>query len=173
MSEFVFLGLGSNRDFNGMASVKILREALKRVSIFVTDIKESSVYVTKAMYVTNQNDFYNMVICGQTNLDAQSLLIEIHKVEASLGRNRDKEIRFGPRTIDIDIELFGNQIIQYPDLEIPHIRMYERAFVLVPFIELYESINNKTASFISKFEPIYKKALESVKSIDCQGVERI
>nr|MCR5606580.1 2-amino-4-hydroxy-6-hydroxymethyldihydropteridine diphosphokinase [Treponema sp.] len=121
-------------------------------------------------YVTNQNDFYNMVICGKTELDAPSLLAEIHRVEASLGRNRDKEIRFGPRSIDIDIELFGNQVINYPDLEVPHIRMYERAFVLVPFIELYDSMEETSKAV---FESAYKKARESIKSIDCQDIKRI
>ena len=79
-----------------------------------------------------------MVVCGavREGLTPHDLLAEIHKIEAKYGRNRKKELRFGPRPLDIDIELFGDMEIDDEALTIPHPRMRERAFVLVPFLEI-------------------------------------
>ena len=98
----------------------------------------SSVYKTKAMYVEDQEDFYNMATIGYVSddTDAFDFLKTINKIEAKYGRDRDKEIRFGPRSLDIDIELFGNETINTPELQIPHVRMEERMFVLIPTLEI-------------------------------------
>lgn len=98
----------------------------------------SSVYCTKPMYVEDQEYFYNMVILGTVSddMDPHRLLQRIHEIEASLGRDRSKELRFGPRSIDIDIEFFGDFEINTEDLQIPHPRLHERAFVLQPLLEI-------------------------------------
>ena len=98
----------------------------------------SSVYKTPAMYVTDQEDFYNAAAVGYVadDTDAFDFLKKINQIEAKFGRDRDREIRFGPRSLDIDIELFGDEHIDSPTLQIPHIRMEERAFVLIPSIEV-------------------------------------
>ena len=98
----------------------------------------SSVYKTPAMYVTDQEDFYNAAVVGYVadNTDAFDFLHKINEIEAKYGRDRAKEVRFGPRSLDIDIELFGEEHIDSPTLQIPHIRMEERAFVLIPSIEV-------------------------------------
>lgn len=98
----------------------------------------SSVYKTPAMYVTDQEDFYNMTAVGYVadDTDPFEFLKTINQIEAKYGRDREKEIRFGPRSLDIDIELFGDKKINDPILEIPHIRMEERAFVLIPALEI-------------------------------------
>ncbi len=98
----------------------------------------SSVYRTKAMYVEDQDDFYNMAAIGYVDESTNpfEFLKQINLIEAKYGRDRDKEIRFGPRSLDIDIELFGDDSISDPILQIPHIRMEERAFVLVPALEI-------------------------------------
>lgn len=100
--------------------------------------KFSSVYRTKAMYVENQEDFYNMAAIGfiEDKVNAFDFLKTINSIEAKYGRDRDKEIRFGPRSLDIDIELFGDEEINTEILQIPHVRMEERAFVLVPTLEI-------------------------------------
>ncbi len=119
----------------------------------------SSVYKTPAMYVTDQEDFYNMTAIGYVADDTNpfEFLKTINQIEAKYGRDRDKEIRFGPRSLDIDIELFGNEKVNDPILEIPHIRMEERAFVLVPAIEILkdsadEIIRKKYSACLLKLE---------------------
>ena len=104
----------------------------------MSDLHFSSVYKTPAMYVTDQEDFYNAAALGYVadDADAFDFLHKINEIEAKYGRDRTKEIRFGPRSLDIDIELFGDEQINTPELQIPHIRMEERAFVLIPSIEV-------------------------------------
>jgi 2-amino-4-hydroxy-6-hydroxymethyldihydropteridine diphosphokinase len=83
-----------------------------------------------------QPDFLNQVIGVETALDAHGLWERCSAVEASLGRSRDHETRWGPRAIDIDLLTFGDLVVVEADLEIPHPRMAERAFVLVPLAEI-------------------------------------
>ena len=104
----------------------------------MADVVFSAVYRTRAMYVEDQEDFYNAAALGWVSdeTDAFDFLHKINLIEAKYGRDRSKEFRFGPRSLDIDIELFGNERIETPELQIPHIRMEERAFVLIPSIEI-------------------------------------
>ncbi len=148
----VILGLGSNRNllFEGveLSPVEILKEACLRLEKVFSDGVWSSVYRTKAMYVTDQDDFYNMAFCGYTDLQPEEVLAETQRIEAELGRNRAVEIRNGPRSLDIDIELFSDQkgrnlSVQKPDLEIPHPRLKEREFILVPLLEILEKYPDK------------------------------
>ncbi len=134
----VLLGLGSNRSFNGLAPMELLSLAGRELSCLMTDICFSSVYRTKAMYVEDQEDFYNAAVLGYVSdeTDAFEFLHQINEIEAKYGRDRSKEVRFGPRPLDIDIELFGDEHIETAELQIPHIRMEERAFVLIPSIEI-------------------------------------
>ena len=102
----VVLGLGSNKSFKTDSPVVTLEKACRDLSLILSNVRLSSVYKTKAMYVEDQEDFYNMVLEGKTQLTPEALLKKIHEIEAKYGRNRAKEIRFGPRTLDIDIELY-------------------------------------------------------------------
>lgn len=140
----VFLGLGCNKKFNSHSCVETLELACSRLGNLLSGMQVSSIYKTAAMYVTDQDDFYNMAVCGFYEGTPRQLLIEINSIEAEYGRNRDLEIRNGPRSLDIDIELFGNLKINEPDLIIPHERMEERSFVLVPVLELI----NKNAEIL-------------------------
>ena len=127
----------SSADLSCSQEMSQHKEAQQDIKSF-EQIKISSIYRTQAMYVTDQNDFFNMAVFGYVCDDFSpfSLLEEIHKIEAECGRNRSKEIRFGPRSLDIDIELFGNQSIQTPDLQVPHPRLKERSFILTPMLEI-------------------------------------
>lgn len=140
---FTVLGLGSNKSFASLDSLHLLAKACDFLEPLLSDFRFSSVYRTKPMYVTDQSDFYNMAVSGQTELSAHELLSKIHEIEAKFGRDRKSEIRNGPRSIDIDIELFGNEEIHFSDssdpmknLEVPHPRLSERAFVLIPLLEV-------------------------------------
>lgn len=141
-SQSVVLGLGSNRSFafegKNLDPLEILERACQALShVFQPEhFFYSSVYKTKAMYYENQADFYNMVVIGDYAGDPQSLLKKTQEIERLLGRDRTREIPKGPRSLDIDIVLFYDEIVQSPLLEIPHPRIKERAFVLLPLLEL-------------------------------------
>lgn len=138
----VILGLGSNAQYKGYLCPELLALSVFRLSAVLRDIKYSSVYVSKAMYVTDQDDFYNMVVRGfvDDSVTPRQLLSIINGIEAEFGRDRTKEIRFGPRSLDIDIEEFENQCVNEADLIIPHPRMKERAFVLIPMLEIFNEV---------------------------------
>lgn len=166
----VILGLGSNRSFllDGveLSPAEILKEACIRLEKIFSDPVRSSVYKTKAMYVTDQDDFYNMAFCGYTELDPEEVLAKTQTVEAELGRNRAMEIRNGPRSLDIDIELFSDESgqnisVDEPDLEIPHPRLKEREFILVPLLEILEKYPDKEE---------WKFYSEALKKLPDQGV---
>ena len=134
----VLLGLGSNNKFLTMAPLQILEKACEELRLILKDPVFSSVYKTRAMYVTDQEDFYNMACTGfvDDTEDAYLFLEKLHEIETKYGRDRSREIRFGPRTLDLDIELWGKQTFNDEILEVPHPRLHERAFVLVPALEV-------------------------------------
>ena len=146
MRTMVVLGLGSNKPWQNMPSVRVLTRAVGALGALLADMRWSSVYRTAPLYLTEQTAFYNMVVTGfvSESLSPHDLLARTQQIEASLGRNRAQEVRNGPRTLDIDIEFFGDQRVHTADLEIPHPRLSERAFVLVPLLEILgESADTK------------------------------
>lgn len=166
----VLLGLGSNKSYNGKTPLEILAYAQEELGRHLANLLFSSVYKTKAMYVEDQEDFYNMAAVGfvPDDLSPFDLLEIIHQIEAKYGRNREQEIRFGPRSLDIDIELFGDDKISTPDLQIPHIRVEERAFVLIPALEILD--NSADELIREKYQSCLKK-LEEAGQAD--GIEKL
>jgi len=125
-----YLALGANLGDRE----KNLREALTRLAAFVEITRVSSIYETEPWGVREQPWFLNLVCAGTTLLSPVDLLRGLKKIESEMGRAEG--IRFGPRPIDIDI-LFYDRVIQLsPALTIPHPRLHERAFVLVPLAEI-------------------------------------
>jgi 2-amino-4-hydroxy-6-hydroxymethyldihydropteridine diphosphokinase len=100
--------------------------------------QRSSVYKTAAWGFTDQPDFYNQALEIETKLSPKELIQQLLKIERQMGRKRD--VKLGPRTIDIDILLFNNKIIQQPRLTIPHPRLQERRFALTPLAEIAPGI---------------------------------
>ncbi|QTD40274.1 2-amino-4-hydroxy-6-hydroxymethyldihydropteridine diphosphokinase [Sporosarcina sp. Te-1] len=100
----------------------------------ITVVNLSSVYETIPVGYTEQSDFLNLVVMVETTLSAQDLLSVCQKIENEQGRVRT--IRWGPRTVDLDILLYNNDNIESENLLVPHPRMRERAFVLIPLLEL-------------------------------------
>lgn len=88
----------------------------------------------------DQSDYCNMVVAGTYSGEPEALLAAVQDIETRYGRNRAKEIRYGPRTMDIDIILFGGRTIQTADIVVPHARMKERQFVLIPLLEVLPEI---------------------------------
>lgn len=134
--ERVVLGLGSNRSFGGLSPVRLLKAATLRLESFISGLRSSSVYRTAPLYEERQADFYNTVVLGFFDGSPRDLLRNINETEALFGRDRLKEKRNGPRSMDIDIELFGSKTLRESSLVIPHERLLERAFVLKPLVEV-------------------------------------
>jgi 2-amino-4-hydroxy-6-hydroxymethyldihydropteridine diphosphokinase len=134
-----FLGLGSNlgeRLDNLQRAVDLLSGAPG-----VRVVASSRVWETDPLGGPDQPEFLNVVLRIETSLPAQELLAVCNRVEADLGRVREQ--RWGPRTMDVDILLFGDETVadtegepDHAELSIPHPRMLERAFVLLPLLEL-------------------------------------
>jgi 2-amino-4-hydroxy-6-hydroxymethyldihydropteridine diphosphokinase len=99
-------------------------------------IARSSDYVTPPWGVEDQPPFVNRCIAVETALSPHALLARAQDVERAFGRDRGKEQRWGPRTLDIDILVYGDVTIAEPDLTLPHPRLFERAFVLVPLNDI-------------------------------------
>jgi len=132
-----FLALGSN--------IGDQRENLKKALLFLGEklhiVKISSIYETEPMYVEDQEWFLNCVVKAVTELSPRALLDFTMETEQRIGRKRDNdEKRYGPRIIDIDILFYGDSIVSEKDLEIPHPRIQERLFVLIPLAEIDPSL---------------------------------
>ncbi len=138
-----YIAVGSNIG-EREANIKKAFELLKEKTRFVT---KSELYETKPMYMENQSWFLNGVAKIKTELTLRELLAFLKSIEQKLGR--ETVARNGPRIIDLDILFYGTQIVNEKDLQIPHPKMIERAFVLVPLAEI-------APNFI---HPIYKKTI--------------
>ena len=99
-------------------------------------LARSSDYVTPPWGEENQARFVNACIEIETGLDPHALLFTLHKIEKQFGRDRARESRWGPRPLDLDILAYDDVSLQKPELTLPHPRLFERAFVLVPLAEI-------------------------------------
>lgn len=130
----VFVGLGGN---TGEVEDTLMEALFALDEIPQTTLRrQSSLYRTPAWGNTDQADFINCVAELQTRLTPIVLLARLLEIEERFGRIRSEEERWQPRTLDLDILLFGDDIIDEVDLRIPHPHMHNRAFVLVPLAEL-------------------------------------
>jgi 2-amino-4-hydroxy-6-hydroxymethyldihydropteridine diphosphokinase len=126
-----YIGLGSNlgdREGN-------LRAALVRLAE-LGEVRASSFRETDPVGVTDQPRFFNAAAELSTDLPARDLLEALVAIERDLGRDRAREERWGPRTLDLDLLLYGDEVIDEPGLTVPHSRLAERLFVLEPLHEL-------------------------------------
>jgi len=131
MGKTVYLSLGSNlgdRERNLEQAVEMLAAAGVRV------LRRSGVYETEPQDVREQPSFLNMVLQAETDVLPKQLLARLQKIERQLGRKRIKPR--GPRTIDVDILLYGDSVIESEELVVPHPRLQDRRFVLEPLAEL-------------------------------------
>ena len=129
-----YLGLGSNmgeREINLLKALSLLGQETQL-------IKTSSIYETKPVGYKKQASFLNMVCLVSTELTPGNLLRSIKQIEENLGRK--PSFRNAPRIIDIDILLYDNTIMKMRDLVIPHPRLVERAFVLIPLAEIAQTL---------------------------------
>lgn len=155
-----YLLIGGNLD-DRLANI---HEATRRIATSCGKIsKKSSIYETAAWGPITQNDFLNQVLLLETNLNPTDLINTLLSIEKEMGRERT--ISMGPRTIDIDILYYNNEIISEPNLEIPHPRIQDRRFVLVPLVELAPEMkhpilqltHNELLTQCSDNLPVHKK----------------
>ncbi len=155
----VYLALGSNlgdRRANLASALERLATADLRI------VRVSSIYETAPRDVLDQPWFLNQVVEVETSLFPRQLLARTQKIERALGRKRAQPK--GPRVIDLDILLFGDAIINTPDLEVPHPRMLDRRFVLEPLAELAPDLRHPATG---------RSLRESLAGVTDQAVKRL
>ena len=158
MNEDIYLALGTNlgdREDN-------LRTARESLPPKVLLVQESCIYRTLPWGYIHQPEFLNQVIRVKTDLEPLQLLRYLKRIEDDMGR--EKTFRNGPRLIDLDILFYGQRILESEELCIPHPRLQERAFVVVPLCEI-------APEFI---HPILRKsACALLADVDDTGVQRL
>ena len=133
MAVQVYIGLGSNlKDPQHQ-----LRTAISEMQLLADDaqVTASPIYITRPVGPQDQPDYYNAAVRLTTELDAHALLEQLQKIENSHQRQRSSE-QWGPRTLDLDLLVYGNEVINSDVLTVPHPRIQERAFVLKPLSDL-------------------------------------
>jgi 2-amino-4-hydroxy-6-hydroxymethyldihydropteridine diphosphokinase len=139
MTKTVYLGLGSNL---GDRAANLEQAIARLAASGVQSVRRSSLYSTEPVGFGAQQWFLNCVVEASTDLMPRQLLRATLQVERGLGRRRG--VRNAPRTVDIDILLYGTSVVSMSDLEIPHPRIAERRFVLVPLRELAPWLRHPT-----------------------------
>ena len=130
----VWIAIGTNMgDKNANLQTAITQLQQNNVNI----TKQSRIYETAPMYETEQDRFFNMTVMGETNLQPNDLLKLLKTLENEIGRT--PSFRNGPRLIDLDILYYDNLIMDEEHLQIPHIRIAERQFVLQPLLDIDEN----------------------------------
>lgn len=135
-----YIGMGGNLASWAGTPEKTLAAAVLRLESLGRVVRRSSLYSTAPVGFAAQPRFVNAVVALETELGPRELLEELLAIEKEFGRDRTAGFANGPRTLDLDILLFGDLQISEPGLEIPHPRLAERTFVLVPLCEIAAQI---------------------------------
>ncbi len=131
MATPVAIGLGSNLG----ERLAHLKKAVRGLENLIDIRRASAAYESRPMHLVDQPLFLNACCVGETELPARSLLDSLQALEQSAGR-RGGGRRFGPRELDLDLLLYGEDVIEEDDLRVPHPRMTERPFVMWPLSEI-------------------------------------
>jgi 2-amino-4-hydroxy-6-hydroxymethyldihydropteridine diphosphokinase len=149
----VYIGVGSNLG----DPVNQVKDAIEELEMLPDSIllDKSSLYSSKPMGPADQPDYVNAVVALDTLLSAENLLQALIRIEDQTGRERAGE-KWGPRTLDLDLLLYGKNTINKPDLTVPHPGMHERDFVIMPLAEIAGNITipgrGQLSALISKCE---------------------
>ena len=158
MASPIYLALGTNlgdREAN-------LQKAIESLTPKVRVIKKSSVYATPPWGYADQPEFLNQVIEADTTLHPLPLLHLLKSIEAEMGR--EETFRNGPRLIDLDILFYGSEVVEGEVITIPHPRLQERAFVLVPLNEIAPDF----------YHPVLHEPIHSLLAkVDPEGVRKL
>jgi 2-amino-4-hydroxy-6-hydroxymethyldihydropteridine diphosphokinase len=135
-----YIALGANLPSSAGPAEATLTEAAKRLGNLGQITRFSRLYSTEPVGFSNQPRFVNAVVALETGLTPRALLNNLLSIEHDFGRDRSSGIRNGPRTLDLDILLYSDAVVREPGLDIPHPRLAERAFALVPMHEIAPSL---------------------------------
>ncbi len=149
------IALGSNLPSPAGESRATVLAAIAAVGTFTKTrlVAASSLHETAPVGPAGQGNYINAAVRVETGLSARELLAHMLTVEQRFGRDRAREERWGPRTLDLDLILYGDALIDEPGLRIPHPRMHERAFVLVPLCEVWPDA----------LHPVLKKTVRALR----------
>lgn len=161
MKNKVYLSLGSNIGNRQEYIESAIELVGKREGIKI--LKKSGLYETSPVGYVEQDLFLNAVIKIKTDFSEREILKIINKIENELDRKR--EIRWGPRTIDIDILIFSDKKINETDLIIPHKEMLNRLFVLVPLIEIYDGEYFEKEKIIERIEELVAVGNQKIEKL--------
>jgi 2-amino-4-hydroxy-6-hydroxymethyldihydropteridine diphosphokinase len=154
----VYLSLGSN-----IEPEKNLQDAATRLRREFHAIRFSSVFRTEAREVKEQPDFLNAVALFETDLAPKDILRKLKTIEKQLGKA--PPFRFGPRTIDLDLLLYDDMVLEDPSLTLPHPRMHERRFVLEPLCQLIDPAQKHPA-----IKRTWRSLLDEVSLQKCSAI---
>ena len=156
-SHSVFLALGTNLG-DRLANLRAAIEALPPAAIVLA---ESPVYETPPWGLTDQPAFLNMAVKAKTRLEPEALLATLKRIEQELGRT--PAVRWGPRVIDMDILFYDDLVLETPEATIPHPRLHERAFVLVPLADVAPDLRHPVLG---------KTVAEMLAECDTSGIKQ-
>lgn len=139
MQTEAYIGLGSNMGDRELYLLRAVAEIGKLPGSKVTAL--SPFYETEPVGDLKQDNFYNAVLCLATTIPPFDLLHQLLTIESSIF-NRTRERRWGPRRMDLDLLLYGEQIHNDDQLNLPHPRMHERRFVLVPLVDIAPDLSH-------------------------------
>jgi 2-amino-4-hydroxy-6-hydroxymethyldihydropteridine diphosphokinase len=162
-----YVGLGANLSSPAGPPPATLAAAVHRLGSLGNVKQQSSLYRTEPVGFADQPHFLNAVVALETNLDPRQLLDQLLHIEKEFGRDRTAGIPHGPRTLDLDILLSGSLELNEPGLELPHPRMAERAFVLVPLAEIAPEL------LIPRYGKTVSELLHSLKTTHKGDVDAV
>lgn len=134
--ELAYIGMGANVASPAGPPESTLAAAVQRLGTLGTVVCRSSLYSTAPVGFAHQPRFVNAVVGLETALEPRPLLDALLRIERAFGRDRSRALRNGPRPLDLDLLLVGSAVVHEPGLELPHPRLHERGFVLVPLVEM-------------------------------------
>jgi 2-amino-4-hydroxy-6-hydroxymethyldihydropteridine diphosphokinase len=165
--ETAYIGLGGNVPSASGAPETTLAVAVVRLGAFGHVALRSRLYSTAPVGYADQPRFVNAAVALETELSARELLDALLRIEREFGRDRNNAIPNGPRTLDLDILLYGQQVLREPGIEVPHPRLAERAFVLVPLSEIAPDavVPGLNASVKELLESLHANAAQETNAV--------